>query len=287
MFLFGCVTKPLINGKNSKYENKAQAKIESVEKVIAESNVARLDYIGQYSFGIGLSTNLSTTKILNDRILTLAIYPDIKEIQEMRELVSGLESSNNLSLIRKDVEISRLQNNIKQLAVDKELAVSKYIILANETAGIADTTNNELQGYKGFFGLNAVGKGLWQFAKSSIWFLAIGSILFIVLRVLASTNPIAGAIFSIFNVIGGYFVRVIKVLIPKSIEYSGNIATSAYTNVKSLLIKIVDSIQMIKQIEKTTGKDATIKELFVELEKTMDIVEKDNILKIKKDLGYN
>jgi adenine-specific DNA methylase len=104
--------------------------------------------------------------------------------------------------------------------------------------------------------------------------------------VLSESNPIAAAIFSIFGVIGGYFVKFVKLLIPRAIEYSGNIATSAYTTTKTLLTKIIDNIQSIKDLQTKLGRDITVKELLVELDKSLDTNEKAIIDKIKKDLGY-
>jgi hypothetical protein len=277
-------------GERSIKEDAGKSKIEQVDKSINNNNIKRLDYIGEYSYGIQYSldqtNNIIMIEQLNKRIQSLSNLPSIEKMKSMELLVNELKTNNNTLLLKKDTEIEILQNKNKQLTIDKDTAVNNYIILAHNASLQADTFQVSLNEYKGWFGLKAVWLGLVQFTTTSFWTLIIIGVILLVLRIFTSTNPIAGAIFSIFNVIGGYFIKFIKVLIPKAVEYSGNIATTAYTNMKSLLTKIVDNIQALKDMQTKLGHDITLKELFVELDKSLDVNEKEVIDKIKKGLGY-
>jgi hypothetical protein len=53
-----------------------------------------------------------------------------------------------------------------------------------------------------------------------------------------------------------------------------------------LLTKIIDNIQSIKDLQTKLGRDITVKELLVELDKSLDTNEKAMIDKIKITLGY-
>ena len=100
------------------------------------------------------------------------------------------------------------------------------------------------------------------------------------------SNPICGAIFSIFEQIAAWCINVVKIIFPKALHFAGTVSTEAYNVSHNLLEKIVDNLQNLKQIEKSTGKPITLRELLDELDKTMDTSDKELISKIKTDFGY-
>ena len=295
--LFGCATQKKIVGKSSVAENKQAAKITAVNNTIASTDKVKLDKIGEFSYGTGyalsLDTNFSTeTKIaydLNTRVQSLGNQPSINAIKSMQELVNSLLTNNIAGkklLEVKDNEIAQLQEQVIILNATKEKEVSKYITLADKTASAADQLESELSTYKGWFGLKAIFKGIITFSKSSMWFLIIGGILFLVLRLLSTVNPIASAIFSVFETVISWCISTIKVVFPKALAMAGNVSTTAYNEVKGILTVVVDNLQFVKDIEAKTGQPATLKEVFAGLDSKLDTAEKEVIATIKKELGY-
>jgi len=298
LILSGCSTVKGIFGKNAAKEQKQATKIEQVDAAIAANSTSKLKEIGKLSWGVGYALSdvpadaapyVFTTRDLNTRILSLSPTPMVDEINAMRTLVDEMNKQSKLAtqlLQEKDDVITAIQTDTIYLEQQKNKEIAKYISIAQAAALKADSIKAELDKMDSWLGLGAIWYGIKKLVISSMWILGSIGVIFIILRIFAASNPIAGAIFSVFNIIGGYFIKGLKILLPKAIEFSGNIATSVYNESKVLLTKIVDSIEWIKQLEKSTGKNVTLKELFVELEKKMDKSEKDIIDKIKKDLGY-
>ena len=296
--LTSCSSIQGIFGKNASKEQKQLTKVESLEKEQSVNSQNKLTQISSFAFATKLSLNTSTNKeeppilfalSMNDRIMSLSPSPSINDINEMSKLFNDYllnKSEYKRELAKKDVEIETLQKKDVQLKNEWNKEIDRYKELATNTALKADTLKAELDDYQGWLGLKAVGKGLWQFTKSSMWILSIGSVLFIILRMFASSNPIAGAIFSVLSVIGGYIIRIINVIIPRAVEFSGHIATSAYNNVKGILTKLVDNVQFVRDIEKTTGAPATLKDVLDGLEKSLNDDEKKIVNDIKIKLGY-
>lgn len=288
-------------GKLSKSNEDQITKIENVQKAQNVNVKAKMDEVSVFASGIDYSLNKITNKEppalvafdLNRRIMSLSGKPNLDAEKEMWKIVDGLVSElqkekdwSHRMLTKKDSEIVSLQRNTQELEDRVNAEIQKYIKISSETAKKADAAKAELEEWTGMWGLKGVAKGSWKFITTSLWFIAGFGLLFFILRTLASTNPIAGAFFKIFDVLAGYFIKFINLVVPRAIEMSGNIATSAYNSSKVLLTKIVDSVEWIKQIEKTTGSPVTLKALLNELDKKLDSSEKEVINKIKKDLQY-
>ena len=297
----GCSTIKSVFGKSSKAEAKQQDKITTVEKKQNQNLQDLMNQVAIFASGTDYALDKTTNKEpivvvaqdINKRVISMSGKPNINAEKEMWKTVDQLTSDlvkekekGKLSLDKKDKEISNLQTTTDELNNEFTKEIDKYKKISEANAGKVDSLNRQLDKYKGWFGLSAVWMGIKQLISTGMWFLIGGCAIFLVLRIFAASNPIAGAIFSIFNVIGCYFIKGLNYIVPRAVEFSGNIATSAYTTSQTLLTKIVDSVQYIKNIEKTTNKDITVKELLVELDKTMDKSEKDIIDKLKKDLGY-
>lgn len=300
MIITSCSSVKGIFGKNSSKEDKQATKIENVEKAQNKNVQNKLDSIGYFAYGIQYSLSKVNTNDtinvaynLNERVISLANQPTVNQIKEMQLMVDKLISQSEkekkageVLLAKKDAEIQKLQTESKLLASTKDAEIEKYITLAHSTALKADTQKAELDEYKGWFGLKAIGKGFVQLFTTSIWFIVGLVIIFIVLKLLSASSPIAASIFSIFETAGSWVINTVKALVPKAATLAKTVSTSLYNESQTLLTKIVDSIQWIKEQEKATGKEVTIKQLLEQLDKTMDTKEKDQINKIKKDLGY-
>jgi hypothetical protein len=295
VMITGCSTFKGIFGKKATAEQKQATKIENVEDKINTNTANKLDKISEFSYGVGYSldkiTNASieviSAKELNTRILTLSGVPNIESINQMKLLVDNMFTNNYKLLIKKDNEINLLQVENKKLVDQRETEIDKYKKLAKDTAITADTTANELSTWTSWWGLGGIVKGAKMFIGRIILVIIILAIIFIVLRFASLSNPIAASIFSVVERIASWGINIITTLAPKALDKAGAISKMAYNNMSMVLKKIVDNIQNIKQIETRTGQPITLKELLVELDKSMDKAEKDVIDKIKKDLGYN
>jgi len=158
--------------------------------------------------------------------------------------------------------------------------------VAQEAAAAADAYKVELDKMNKWFGLGAIWYGLKRLIISSMWILGIGGVLFIILRLVSYSNPVAASIFSIFSTIGSWFVRGIEFLLPKAVALAGNTANKVFNVYKSTLWKIVDGIQTIKDRANASGKEPSINEMLDEVAKSMNSDEKAIVDEIKKALNW-
>ena len=86
---------------------------------------------------------------------------------------------------------------------------------------------------------------------------------------------------------GSSILSVIKLLTPKAFEMSNFTSSSVVDKYKSPLIKIIDTIQELKEKQKDTrDKEYTLNEILNEFDKEMDSHEKDLINHILTDLKW-
>lgn len=292
-------------GKAAKAEEKDRARIASVEGKIVANNAEKMDQIAQLAYGTDYALSkvneppreVKVARDVNQRVISLAGSPTIDKMKEMQTTIDNLTSmlaterdEGKKLLELKDTEIGDLQLQSKTLVQAKDMEIRRYMVAAQEAAATADAYKAELGEYQGWFGLKAVFKGLWQFVKSSMWFLGIGSILFIFLRVASMSNPIAASVFSIFNMVGSWVVNMIKVIFPKALELAGNTATSVFNAYRGTMYKIIDGIQTVKERQKALGdpnKKFTIDEMLEELSKIMNDEDKKRVDEIKREIGYH
>jgi hypothetical protein len=280
-FITGCSSVKGIFGKSSTKETIARDKIIQVDDSISKANTEKLNQIGQYSYGISIVSNVPPpATVLNDRISSLSNPLTVEDKKSMKEIVNELETNNFKLLLKKDKVIKDLQNSQISLINAKEDAINNYIKLAGATAMQTDSLTAALKEYQGWFGLKAVVKGMGQFIKSSMWFLAIGGILFVILRLLATANPVAGALFSLFEQIVSWGVKTIQWIFPKAVSMAGFVAEQTYATTKSALVKVVDAVEIAKL------KGINVSPIKEEISKTMDTTHKDIISSIKQELNY-
>ena len=137
------------------------------------------------------------------------------------------------------------------------------------------------------FGLNAVFWGLKKFVFSTLTAIIIFSVIFIILRLLATINPIAAAAFSIFDMFGSLVISLFKGLTPKAFEMSNLVSKQKFDEYKTPLIKIIDVIQDIKMKQRENPeKEFDVQTILTQLEKDMDSHEKDLIDGILKELKW-
>lgn len=238
IFICGCSN--LLNsnqgvfGKSSKQNQKLDQKLDLIKEQQSDLNESRLTHIGSYAAGVDYTLNHITnfsreilaSKELNLRIIQLANKPDFNELKEISSLVDNIISTNDIissnaliTLNKKDKTISDIQNQLKTLQVSSQEEIKSIVKEAQQNAEKEDQYAATLKSMNSFFGLGAVAYGLVHFTTHIIWFLVIGSILFLIIRLAASANPIAGAILSVFESIISYFIKGLVVMFPKCLSY--------------------------------------------------------------------
>jgi hypothetical protein len=290
-----------IFGKQAAATEKQSEKIDRIDRATGVNSDERLAHIGAFSVGIDYSLNKLTepsvevlvAKTVNQRIQALSNKPDFNEVKEVLGIVDGLLSTMKTqhdeatsSLQKKDVQISKLMTQVKDLDKQMQDQVQNVLKQSQANAMKADQYKETLNGLDSFWGMSAVFYGLKKLLVKLSWTLAIGGVLFLILRLAAASNPIAGAVFSVFETVISWVINCLKHISPKATTIAGFTDTRVYNSSKQFLNKIVDNVEHLKDIETRVGHDITVKELLSELSKTLDAAEKEEVAKIKQSLGY-
>lgn len=237
---------------------------------------------------------VDTAKSLNERVVSIVGSPHIDEINRIKATVDLLNSAveeerkkGQEMLAKRDEIINKLQKEKVELNEKYDDQLWQMTDKAKKVAEEADAAKATLNSMSGMFGLNAVIWGLKKFFFSALTAIIIFSIAFIILRLLATVNPIAGAAFSIFDMIGSMIISVFKGLTPKAFEISNLVSKDTFNEYKEPLVKIIDVIQelKLKQAE-NPEKIFSIQNILDQLDRDMDKPEKDLVEKILKDLKW-
>lgn len=219
-----------IFGKNSANIQKQADKIQQVEDKQSALNQTKIDDMTVLAMGtdyaLGKETNSSrnvdVAREINKRVISEGGYsPTIDEMKNMQNMIDELIVSNKngiAALKLKDVQIEHMQSQQKLLVEQKNAEVEKFQTLATKTAQKADDTQNELNKYTAYWGLGAIFLGLKSLFLHLMWATLIFTVIFIVLRALSMSNPLAAAIFGIFQSLGASLIHVIETLIPASVD---------------------------------------------------------------------
>lgn len=302
LFLTGCWG----NIKPSKINSASRDKIELQERKIDQisENQRKNDSKTQsqaamYAAGVSYSLSqinepsveVNTAFKLNERIISIVGAPNLVESERIKKIVSLLNSEieyerkrgENL-LLEKDLEIVSLQKEKQKLETDYKNQIDKLLADAKKVAKSADASNTTLDSMSGMMGLNAVWWGIKTFITTSLKWVVIFSVIFLILRILSASNPIAAAVFSIFNVIGSFVVGVFKYLTPKAFEMC-NFSSAKTTNLlKNTLTHIVNQVQDLKEKQKDQpDKKYTLDEVLHRLNGEMDEEHKNIIEQILKE----
>lgn len=273
--------------------DKKVVEIDSKKNDLSKNSDTKLKQIGTLSYGIGHALdkekspteNVSVAKELNDRVSSLAGSPDIKDANRIKNVVNQLVSEiekekaagiNELKRLDNELQYSqservRLQSELNR-KIDEFKKISIYIAEKNdENTQIVDSMDK-------WFGLGAVFYGLKKFVISSALILTIGSILFLVLRILAQSNPIAATVFSLFEMAGSTILHLFKAALPNSFQFAKFVDKDTSEKYRITLDKIVDTLQILKERGKGEGvpadKKVILDEIFNELSVKLDDSEK-------------
>ncbi len=303
MFLVGCaLVRPTKQNTASQDKlKKATEKIADTKTEISLLDLDRIDQTANYAFGIKYSLNkvenitppVATALKLNDRIISIVGSPTMDEMKKMEQIVELMNSEVNAEkekglklLEKKDKEITELQETQELLKEEYELQIAELISKGKDIAKSNDEKQTTLDSMSGMLGLNAVWWGLKKFFISSFTIIVIFIILFLILRILAATHPIAAAAFSIFNLMGSFVLSLVKGLTPNAVQMSKLVCAGEFNKYKETLDKIVDTIEELKRNGKIKNHDYTISELLLELDKIMDKKDKECVEELVKNQNW-
>ena len=284
---------------NQKIIAKEEKKVDNTLVEIEKNDKGKKIQTSALAQGIQYSLNqvtnppiqVDTAKSLNERVVSIVGSPHIDEINRIKATVDLLNSAveeerkKGLELLAKrDELINKLQKEKVELNEQYDDQILQLTDKAKEVAKEADQNKAVLDTMSGMFGLNAVFWGLKKFVFSALTAIIIFSVVFIILRLLATVNPIAAAVFSIFDMIGSLFISLFKGLTPKAFEMNDFVHKDKVDEFKSPLVKIIDVIQELKEKRKDSAdKVYPLTEILNRFDKEMDSHEKDLINGILKE----
>jgi hypothetical protein len=303
--LSGCLSSKIVPAKQVTTSQEAVAKQErKVDDTMVEiEKVDKGKRIQTSSLSIGIQHSLNnitnapvqvdTAKALNERVISIVGSPHIDEIKRIKATVDLLNSQvaeerkkGEELLSQRDEIINKLQKEKSELKDKYDDQLWQMTDKAKEVAKEADQNKAVLDSMSGMFGLNAVFWGLKKFFISALTTIVIFVVIFVVLRLLATVHPAAGAAFSIFNMVGSVLLSLVKALTPKAFEMANYASKDTVNEFKSPLVKIVDVIQELKEKQKESpDRVYPLAEILKRFDKEMDSDEKnliDGILREQK-----
>lgn len=223
-----------------------------------------------------------TANALNDRVISIVGSPHLDEIKRIKATVDLLNSEieserkkGEALLLDRDEIIIKLQKEKSDLKEKYDDDIQDMTNVANKIAKGSDEKQATIEEMGGMFGLNAVFWGVKKFFFSCLTVIIVGLVIFIILRLLSTMNPIAGAVFSVFNMVGSIIVSLLKTLVPKSFEMCNFVSTSHHDKFKNTLVKIVDVIQDLKEKRKNSSdKIYPLSDILERFDKDMDESDK-------------
>jgi hypothetical protein len=294
LFLIGCkvpVKQQVDAAQNAlnKQERKIDLTISDIEKVDAAKKQQTATLTAGIQHSLLQITNppiqVDTAKVLNERVVSIIGSPHLDEIKRIKATVDLLNSHvaeerkrGEELLSQRDKIISELQKQNVDLKQKYDDQLWQLADKAKEVAKESDAKQATINEMGGMFGLNAVIWGLKRFFFSCLTGILIFLVIFVVLRILSMTNPIAASIFSIFNMIGSAIISTVKAATPNAFTMSKLVDEHEHVRYKETLDMIVDTIQEFRVKEKEVpDKQYKLSEILNTLDRIMDQKHKDVI----------
>lgn len=296
ILLTGCFTFSN-KGKNANSVNKAKDQITLNREEFSQNQIAKIEQVSVLAAGTQRSlsqiTNppvqVKTAQELNQKVISIVGAPDIDELNKINLIVDLLNSESEKErkrgeklLAEKDTQILQIQTETRQIKSDYEALVQALTKRAEVAAANADGYKASLNEMNKWFGLGAVFYGLKRFIFTSLTVILIFAVIFFALRIFSSTNPIAGAVFSVFEQIASWFIYLIKGLTPNAPKVAKLIDQDYFNGVKETLVWVVKKIEEYKD---ETNPEAKVKitDLLDDLSQAMDKKHKEIIKRLKSE----
>lgn len=301
VFVSGCALFSPSTKQNTKNQDKIAKvvqKSENTKEELAKGDQEKLTQTATFAYGVNYSLNqvtnvtppVATALKLNGRIMSIVGSPELDEMNKIVQIVDLLNSEvakekakGQTLLSNKDNEVKELQAANNELKTKYEQQIGDLIIKSKDIARTGDNAQATINEMSGNFGLNAVWWGLKRFVLTSVTAILIFVVAFLLLRIASATNPIAAAVFSVFNVIGSGILQLVKGLTPRAVEISNLVHLNEHNKYKETLDKVVDTIETFKLKCEASNRQCTLGEVLEELDRKMDQKDKDCIKDILKD----
>lgn len=236
---------------------------------------------------------VKTALDFNSRILSITGNPNVDELNKIKQLTDLLnsevekEKEKGVKILKeRDDRILELQVRQKEIEDVYESQIKDLESQASEVAKKADKLQVTVDTVNSWMGLGGVMYGLKRFFTLGVTGILIFVVLFMILRFAAATNPIAGAIFSIFEYIASFIISLIKNIAPKALDFSKLKCSMEFDRYRVALDTYIDTIEHLETIEKKTGTTYTLKDLHIELEKNLNNEDKLLVGKLKLTNKY-
>lgn len=276
--------------KNVKEAAKQEKKLETVNKGLILNSEVATKQASALVTGIEISLNQVTNKTLEietaqnlaQRVITIVGSPTLAEHEKIKSTVLLLNSSVQLErergaklLAERDSVIISLQKQREELEKKYDAQVEKISENARNTAKNADQNQSKINEIDGFWGFSAIWYGSKRLLFSAMWFIIGFSVLFLVLRAFAASNPIAAACFAFIEGIFSMIISTVKVLAPKAAQLASLVPKADYIKYKNLCLKIVDNIAELKYNTKVADKTYSLQEVLSKFSEDFDQSDKD------------
>ena len=133
-----------------------------------------------------------------------------------------------------DVAVSQVANN--KYVIDRDIEIQ------------LDQTQKELKSYKQYWGLHGVYLGIKQFIRNTLYSLTALSLVYLLLRIFANSNPVILATWNVISKVIAWFINQLALLCPKLLDNIKSTETEVvgeykniFNKIKSLFIKSVDN----------------------------------------------
>jgi septal ring factor EnvC (AmiA/AmiB activator) len=304
--LSGCISSEVKPAKQvttaqdavAKQEKKVDNTLDEMDKVEKGKRIQTSGLSIGIQYTLNQVTNppvqVDTAKALNERVISIVGSPHIDEIKRIKATVDLLNSQvaeerkkGEALLAERDEVINKLQKEKSALKDKYDEELWQMSDKAKEVAKEADQNKAVLDSMSGMFGLNAVFWGLKRFFISALTGIIIFTVVFVVLRLLATVHPAAAGVFSIFNMIGSALLSLVKVLTPNAFNLANFVPAHENDHVKGTLTKMVDVIQELKEKQKeSSDRVFPLSEILKRFDKEMDSHEKELIQELLKELKW-
>lgn len=271
-------------------------KIVSTEKQLAKNTDEKMAEIAVLASGTDYSlkkvTNppveVKTAIDINGRVINIAGNPNLDELNKIKQLVDLLNSEVDKErkrgeklLSEKDSQIINLQQERVEIQNQYEDQINTLKVQATEVAKKADKLQVVVNEVNSWMGLGGVVYGMKRFVSTAVIGILIFGVLFIALRFFAAVNPIAGAIFSVFEHFASYAVSLIKGIFPNSLSFSNHIELPTFNRYKNTLDNVVDTLYELRNLQKKSGNAYTLDDVFNELDRNLNDPDKKLIDELK------
>ena len=178
--------------------------VKSILQKKADVNVEKINVVSQLAYATDVSlehSNVPIAKVFNKKIESVVGLPEVKEMVNIETNVA----KTNVAFLDAKLEVIQTTEN----KIDKQIEAD---------AGKAKALTEELGSYKSYFGLGAIFLGAKQLLFTGIWTILGVGLLFLILRLLAASNPIANLFFGIFQSVIASVIHLLEHVVPGSIK---------------------------------------------------------------------